>query len=76
MVRSWVESKYIKKCNTYGRFGKNCMETYWGSKKTNEFSYKEFRALNFTLIYKAEDCALDTLLSDYQEVASEEFEDE
>ena len=76
MVRSWVDSKYIRRCNTYGRFGMNCMETYWGSEKTKEFGFREFRALNFTLVNKAEECALDTLLPGYQEVASVGFEDE
>lgn len=71
MVKEWINSKYIKNCNTYGRFGKNCMETYWGSKKTQEFTYKEFKAMNFTSFYNAEDCALETIYPGYLDLESE-----
>lgn len=71
MVREWIGSKYIKNCNTYGRFGKGCMETYWGSKKTKEFTYKEFKAMNFTYYYDAVDCALETIYPGYVDLESE-----
>ena len=56
MVRDWMDSDGIKKCNTYGRVASSCMETHWGKSKYKEFLRNEYRALMYPQVYAAEEC--------------------
>lgn len=64
MVRDWTESSGIKKCNTMGRFGYSCMQTYWES-DFKEFYKKEILALYYQWIVDTEACVLETYFNEY-----------
>jgi hypothetical protein len=75
MIRTWLNSDDVLKCNTYGRFGKYSMETFKGKDWVDEFTYKEFRAMNLSLVHNAKDCVLETLLPSYKKPEEKEESD-
>lgn len=72
MVRNWIESDDAKKCNTYGRFGKYCMERHKSKSWLAEFTYKEYKAMSFAQVHNANECVLKTLIPEYQKVEEDD----
>ena len=71
MVREWFDSDDMEKCNTLGRFGHGCMETYWSRDKLKEFTYKEIRALSYQQVEGGvPDCVLETIYPNYTKSSS------
>ena len=64
-IKEWVDSEHSLKCNTEGRFGDNCMKTYWSDEDFNEFVYREMSALHYQLLYGSEGCTQQALLTSY-----------
>ncbi|OMJ87780.1 hypothetical protein SteCoe_10422 [Stentor coeruleus] len=65
MVRDWIESDDILKCNTYGRFGAGCMKTHWSTSKFKEFTRKMYKAYNYSQIITTDDCMIEISFSEY-----------
>lgn len=65
MVRDWIDSDDILKCNTYGRFGSGCMKTHWSSSKYKEFTRKMYKAYNYAQIITTDDCMIEISFPEY-----------
>lgn len=68
IVRKWVDSSSIKKCNTYGRFGNGCIETYWSHSEFKEFNRKMYKAISYPEIVNSDDCVLEWGFPEYYQV--------
>lgn len=75
MVRDWITSGNIMKCNTYGRFGSSCMKSYWSDSKYKEFVRKMYKALYYPRFVNAEECALQMAFPEYYEFLDKGFGD-
>lgn len=56
IIKEWTKSSGILKCNTEGRFGTNCMLTYWTKDKAAELNYYYYYSYMYQTLYNAPDC--------------------
>ncbi|CAG9322401.1 unnamed protein product [Blepharisma stoltei] len=55
-LKSWVQSKFILKCNTMRRFTPACISNWWNTKDYNYYMYYYLSAYYYPLITNGESC--------------------
>ncbi|CAG9325468.1 unnamed protein product [Blepharisma stoltei] len=54
--KNWLQSTYIKKCNTMRRFTASCMKDWWTTKEYNLYMYYSLNADYYPLTVSGESC--------------------
>ena len=65
MVREWVESDGILKCNTAGRLGSGCMKTHWGKDRYQKYLVNWYRVAYYAGLHNAEECLIKSFIPEY-----------
>lgn len=65
LLKSWVSSSAIKKCNSALRFDSNCLADYWGKQDLADFMYYYLMFQYYPYVAEADDCVSQVYLPDF-----------
>lgn len=68
LLKQWVDSRSVLKCNTSRRFAVHCMKSYWNQCKLIEYIYRAYRYQFFPTLIDNPVCVEQSLTQDYWEI--------
>ncbi|CAG9314387.1 unnamed protein product [Blepharisma stoltei] len=65
VLKDWLSSEHVNKCNTDARFSYSCIESYWSEKKYHELKYWSTYTSLYPKVQNSDNCTLAVMFPEY-----------